>query len=272
MRVAVHRALAILLCLQAPACTFADEGIPEGKVAVVGDAVFGPEDLAAVGSQLGAYAQLRFSGAEGQVALLDALVSAELLAAEARDAGLGDDPRIQFALDEEIATVHRSAELERRVPVAEVAADEAALRAHYEANIRRFMQPERRSAQGVLFDKAAAADAAIVQLQAGTAKLEDFGAVFATPLQARDDAEFPAFHPFLFASAAGEGDFLTAPVFVGESLMVARVQTIESAAPRPFEDEEVQEQLVFEVRAPRVAEAEQTALAELADRYPRTSE
>lgn len=249
-------------------CEFADEGIPEGKVAVVGDAVFGPEDLAAVGSQLGAYAQLRFSGAEGQVALLDALVSAELLAAEARDAGLGDDPRIAFALTEEIATVHRSAELERRVPVADVAADEAALRAHYDANIDAFMEPERRSAQGVLFDKAAAAEDALAQLEAGTAKLADFGAVFATPLQARDDAEFPAFHPFLFGGGIQTGDFLKAPVFVGESLMVARVQTVQTAQARPFADEEVQEQLVHAVRAPRLQAAEQIALRELEERYP----
>ncbi|MBL8942648.1 MAG: hypothetical protein JNK45_05855, partial [Myxococcales bacterium] len=59
------------LALLLAACA-TDEGIPEGKLARVGDVVFGPEDVAAVSAQLGAYAQLRFAGGDGHGALLGA--------------------------------------------------------------------------------------------------------------------------------------------------------------------------------------------------------
>src|SRR5688572_13563891 len=118
------RPLALALSWLALACA-TDEGVPDGKLARVGDVVLGPDDLAGVQAQLGAYAQLRFRGEEGRASLLEALVTAELLAQEAIAAGLGDDPRVHWAVLEEIATLARNAELERRVPYAEVAADVA---------------------------------------------------------------------------------------------------------------------------------------------------
>lgn len=251
-----------VVLLSCSACGVA-EGVPEGKLAAVGAVAFGPEDLADVQAQLGAYAQLRFGG-EGRSALLQSLVDAEVLAQEAAAQGLADDPRIDYALVEEIAAVHESAEMERRVPRAPIAADRARLRAWYDAHTDDFVVPERRSAQGVLFTDWATAEAALATLRGAPVELASFGDPVTTPLQARDDAEFPGFHPALFDPALAADDWLPRPVVVGERLLVARVARIEPAAPAPFDDPAVQERLVEAVRAPLVDAARRAWLDELA--------
>ncbi len=252
----------------AAACSVGDQGVPPGKLAVVGETVIGPEDLSGVQAQLGPYAQLRFSAQEGRVALLQALVAAELLAQEATAAGLGNDPRVELAVLEEEATVYLTAELERRVPRAEVAADTAALRAWYDAHPDEFWKPEQRNAEGVVFDDYATAEPAVAALAAGTATLESLGTIVATPLQARDDAEHPGFHPTLFEPGLSAGDWLSAPIIVARTLIVGRLQQVIPASRTPFEDPGVQEQLVQRVREPRVAAARQQLLEELAARFP----
>ena len=251
---------AAALCLLALWACDVTEGVPEGKLAVVGPTVIGPEDVAAARSQVGKYGQLRFTGPEGDATMLEALVAAELMALEAEAQGFGEDPRVDFALEEEIASVYLSTLLERAVPRESVATDTAALRAYYDAHPGDFTEPERRSVQGVVFKTFDEAEAALAALVAGTNTLEDFGEVFATPLQARDDAEFPAFHPLLFADDVGQDDFIPHPVFVGESLLVGRVQKIEPAALRPFDDPAVQEQLVEAVMKPRRDQARDAIL------------
>ena len=251
-------------------CEVRDDSVPEGALARVGSTVLTPQDLAAEQAQLGAYGQLRFRGEEGNRALLEALVETELLAQEAVEHGLGDDPRVQFALLEEIAEVHRSSELQRRVPYEVVASDTEALRAYYDAHPEEFTRPERRSMQGVAFKELEAAEQALEQLQTGSATLEDFGEVFATPLQARDDAEHPTFHRLLFDPEVGDGDWLKHPALLAETLLVGRVQTLEPAALEPFDDPAVQEKLVAAVRAPLLRAAEQQLLRELRERYPET--
>lgn len=250
------------------ACAVTDEGVPPGKVAVVGDVVLGPEDLSGVQTQLGPYAQLRFSGAEGRAALLEALVAAELMAQEARDEGLADDPRVVWALYEEEAALYLAAELERRVPRETIAADQAALRAWYEAHPDALWNEEQRNMEGVAFQGYPEAEAALARLRAGEATLEQLGERFATPLQRRDDGEHPGFHPLLFEEGLGPGDWLSAPAVVASTLLVGRVQQVIPATRRPFEDPAVQEQLVEAVRAPRVAQAREELLHELAERYP----
>lgn len=244
--------------------------MPEGKLARVGETVLGPRDLAAARAQLDAYGQLRFVGAEGDRQLLESLVTAELLAQAAIEHGLGDDPRVQFALDEEVASVYLSSELQRRVPYEEVAADTAALREYYDAHPDAFTVPEQRSMQGVRFETFEEAEDALRKLEAGEADLSDFGEVVATPLQPRDDAENPTFHPFLFAQGVGEGDWLPHPVVIAETLLVGRVLGLEPSRIEPFDDPAVQEQLVAAVRAPRLAQAKADLLEELRRRYPET--
>lgn len=270
------RGVVVLAC--ALACSVSDEGVPPGKLAVVGDVVLGPEDLSGVQTQLGSYAQLRFSGPEGRAALLEALVATEIMAQEAVDAGLGDDPRVQWALYEEEAALQLAAELERRVPREVVAADEAALRAWYDGHPDAYWTPEQRNMEGVAFDGYAEAEAALAKLRAGQASLRDYlepgsevepgGEQLATPLQARDDVEHPGFHPILFEDGLSPGDWLSAPVVVARTLLVGRVQQVIPARRRAFEDPEVQEQLVAAVRAPLLEAATQELLRELAERYP----
>lgn len=257
-----------LIVCAAIGCNLGTEGIPPGKLAVVGEVVFGPEDVAGTKAQLGAYAQLRFSGGEGKASLLSALVAAEVLAQEAVRQELGDDPRVRWAIVEEVATVYLSAELERRVPRAEVAADEAALRAYYDAHPEEFTKPQRRSMQGVAFTRFGEAEDALDELRLGAVELAGLGEVVATELQARNDVDHAAFHPFLFDPAIGAGELLTAPVMVGPAILVGRLQQIEPPRLEPFDDDAVQERLVAAVRAPRLAEARAALMGELAERYP----
>ena len=262
----VMRRLLLGFVLAGPSCDVdVGETLPEGKLAMVGEVVLGPEDLAGVQSQLGSYAQLRFRGAEGSFALLEALVVTEMLAQEAIANGLGDDPRVRFAVLEEIATARLAAELERRVPYASVAADEVALREHYETHPEQFTRPERRSAQGVLMTHLQPAGVALDQLKRGEVELPDLGDVVSTTLQERDDVEFPWFHPVLFD--VGEvGHWLAEPVVIGERVFVGRVETIQPAQLEPFDDPAVQERLVHAVRAPRLELAKRALLEELRTR------
>lgn len=262
------RRLGLALVLGLPTCGVSVEGVPPGKLAVVGSSVLGPEDLLGVQAQLGPYAQLRFSGVEGRMALLESLVAAELMAQQAIDEGLGADPRVEFALLEEEAALLLAAELERRVPRAAVAADLEALRSWYDAHPDRFWTEQRRNLEGVALPTHEQAEAALGRLREGEVTLAELGTVVATPLQSRDDAEHPGFHTVLFEPGLVPGDWLSAPVVVGRTLLVGRVQQIVPAERRPFEDPSVQEQLVQAVRAPQLVRAEAALRAELAERYP----
>lgn len=265
--VARLRISARLVALALSACA-TDDGVPEGKLARVGDVVFGPEDVAAVAAQLGAYAQLRFAGGEGHAALLMSLVDAEVLAQEALRQGLGDDPRVEHALLEEEATVFLSAELERRVPHAAVAADTERLRAWYAAHADELAVPEQRSVEGVAFPDWAQAERAHAALNLGTTTIAELGEVVTTPLQARDDHEFPGFHAALFDPSVVEGALLPHPVVIGERVFVGRVRRIVAAAPPPLDDPATLERVVAAVRAPLLEQARAAVLAELAGRYP----
>src|SRR5690606_29774553 len=192
----------------------------------------------------------------------------ELMAQQAEAEGLGDDPRVQWSLYEEEAALYLAAELERRVPRETVAADEAALRAWYDAHPEALWTEEQRNLEAVAFTSYAEAEAALARLRAGEVTLRELGEVVATPLQPRDDAEHPGFHAILFEAGLGPGDWLSAPVLVAQTLLVGRVQQVIAAERRAFEEPAVQEQLVEAVRAPRLAAAREELLRELAERYP----
>jgi hypothetical protein len=261
-------AKAVLFVLSPVACTVEDGSIPEGKLARVGDVALGPEDLAGVQSQLGSYAQLRFRGEEGRTSLLQALIAAELLAQEADKQGLGTDPRVEWAVLEEVATLHLNAELERRVPRETVAADEAALRRWYDAHQGELAVPERRRARGVAYRDYDAAEAAHHLLAIGAVELEWLGDVVTTEARPRDDVENPAFHPILFDPALAPGDLLSDPVLVGQAVLVAELDAILPPEVPPLDDPAVHERVVKAVRAPLLARARDELLAELAERYP----
>lgn len=255
--------------LAVPGCAIEDAEIPPGMLARVRSTVLGPQDLAAARAQLGAYAQQRFRGPEGQRLLLEALIDAELMAQAAMQHLDGADPGVEFAILEEIATVHASAELERRVPREAIASDTAALRAEYERRRDAFVQPARRSATGLVFETFGEAEAALEALRRGDRGLEGDPDVLSTEVQVRDDAKFPLFHPILFDPALGEGDWLSSPVVVGyRAVMAGRVHTLEPASLLPFEDPAVQEALVAALRGPRVDAARAAWMRELAATTP----
>jgi hypothetical protein len=244
------------------------EGVPEGKLAVVGNEVLGPEDVAKVQHQLGTYAQRRFRGPEGSRNLLEALIEAELLAQEAIANGLGDDPRVRWALLEEVALLYLSAELERRVPRESVARNVASLRAYYDQHPEEFRVPEKRVAKGVVFSSMVEALPALERLRAGEVTLEDLGQVLRTPAMARDDVAHPGFHVYLFDGSLAEGDLLPQPVAIGETLLVGRLHEIQPAHLEDFGDPSVQERLVSAARRPLLDAAQAELLAELAERFP----
>lgn len=267
--------MAILLALAVPSgCDGSSSGdtvrgdAPAGEpLAQVGDAILTTEDLARVDGQLGRYGQGRFRGDEGRQLLLQALIDAEALAQAARGAGLADDPRVDWALVEEMAGLALAAEMERRVPEREIAEDRARLQAYYDAHLDEFMEPEQRGYAGVSFPNLAAAEEAHAQIAAGERTLESYGELLTAPAAERDDASFPGSHPILFAETAREGELLGAPLLLVRDVLVARLTEVQPARPRPFDDPEVQAALVEAIRAPLVEAARHDYLAELRERY-----
>jgi hypothetical protein len=250
------------------ACEARVETVPEGALARVGDAVIEAQQVEQTHAQLGAFGQARFRGPDGQRALIDAVIAEELLVQEARDEGLAADPRVRFAVLEELAELQRDAMLERRLPRAEVAADTEALRARYELEKASFATPERRRLRGVRFDTWEAADAALARLLADEVELAELGEVAFTIPMKRDDLEYPAFHALLFDPDLAVGDPLPHPVLTGDYVLVGEVEAIEPAGLLAFEHPEVQEALVERERAARLPPIEAELLRELAEQFP----
>ncbi len=264
-------ALAVGLLLGLSACEAELETVPEGALARVGAEVIEPEQIDQTRAQLGAFGQARFRGPDGQRALIDAVIGEELLVQEARDHGLASDPRVHFAVLEELAELQRAAMLERRLPRAEIAADTDALRARYRAERTSFTTPERRQMRAVRFDTWEQAEAASVRLRAGEAELEDLGEVLHTQPMTRDDLEYLAFHAILFDPELAVGEALTDPVLSGTNVLVGELETIEAAGFLSFDDPEVQEALVEREWLARVPPIEAELALELAERFPETS-
>ncbi|KIG12141.1 hypothetical protein DB30_01875 [Enhygromyxa salina] len=249
------------------ACEATIEGVPEGAVARVGEVVIETAQVEASQAQLDAFGQARFRGPDGQRALIDAIINEELLVQEARDAGLGADPRVEWAVLEELAELQRAAMLERRLPRAEVAADTAALRARYERERERFATPERRSMRVVRVQTWEQGERELARLGAGEVRLDEIGGVVQTPLMKRDDDEFPAYHRVLFDAGLGVGDLVPSPVLSGQVVLIGEVDEIVPAGTLAFEDPEVQEQLVTAEREARLVAIEAELHAELAQRF-----
>jgi hypothetical protein len=260
--------LLVLTAMVMFACEAQVDTVPEGALALVGEQVIGAERLETTQAQLDAFGQARFRGPHGRRALIDTLIQEELLVQEAQDAGLADDPRVDWAVVEELASLQRAAMLERRLPRAEVAADTDALRARYEREHERFVEPERRRMRVVRVDTFDAGEQAIARIAAGELALADLGEVVRTPLTKRDDQEYPAFHRFLFDPALRVGDLVPRPVLSGRVVLIGEVDEVQPAYTRPFDDPHVQEQLVEAEWSARIEPIEAALLAELRNRFP----
>ena len=253
-------------------CEARVDAVPEGAIALVGEQVIEAERLEATQAQLDAFGQARFRGPHGRRALIDALIQEELLVQEAREAGLAEDPRVEWAVIEELASLQRAAMLERRLPRADVAADTESLRTRYERERERFFEPERRRMRVVKVDTFDAGEQAIARILAGEQTLDDVAGtaseVVRTPLMKRDDHEFPAYHRFLFDPALAVGDLVPRPVLSGQLVLIGEVDEIVPAHTRPFDDPQVQEQLVAAEWDARIVPIEAELLAELRERFP----
>jgi len=245
--------------------------VPEGALARVGNEVIEAQQVEETHAQLGAFGQARFRGPDGQRALIDAVIAEELLVQEARDEGLAQDPRVRFAVLEELAELQRAAMLERRLPRAEIAADTAALRARYQAERTSFTTPERRRMRAVRFETWEQADAALARRLAGEVELGELGELVHTIAMKRDDREYPGFHALLFDPSLAVGDPLRFPVISGANVLVGELESIEPAGVLDFDDPEVQEALVERERAARLPPIEAELVRELAERFPETA-
>jgi hypothetical protein len=249
------------------ACEATVASVPEGAFARVGEVVIEAAQVEAEQAQLDAFGQARFRGPDGQRALVDAMITEELLVQEAREAGLAQDPRVEWAVLEDLGQLQRAAMLERRLPRAEVAADTAALRARYEREQARFIAPERRRMRVVRVQTWEQGERAVARILAGELRLDEVGGVVWTPLMKRDDAEFPAYHRALFDPALRVGDLVPSPVLSGQVVLVGEVDEIEPERVLAFDDPEVQEQLVTSERDERLVAIEAELQAELAQRF-----
>jgi hypothetical protein len=239
--------------------------VPEGALAIVGQVPIGPEDVADAKGQLDAHGQARFRGPAGDRALLDALVVEELLVQEATRQGLEGDPRVDFAVREEMAELHVRAELERRLPRAEVENDDAALSRYVAEHDDAFRIPERRTLRAVEFSDFAAAEAALARLLAGEAKLEDLGPVLESLPRSRNDAEHPAFDRHLFDPALSAGDIIPEVLLTDRRLMVGVVGKIEPSRLPDLEDPIVRERAVTGLYEQLAAPLRREIMKELAE-------
>jgi hypothetical protein len=241
----------------------------------VGDVTVQSEWVESSHAQLDAFGQARFRGPHGRRALVEALIQQELLVQEARDAGLEEDPRVEWAVFEELAELQLAAMLERRLPRADVAADTHALRIRYERERERFVEPERRRMRVVRVESYDEGERALARMELGELTLDAYAleqssSVVRTPAMKRDDREFPAYHRYLFDPSLNVGDLVPVPVLSGQLVLIGEVDHIAPAQQLPFEHPEVQEQLVTAEREARLQPDQPIMLeldAELASRF-----
>lgn len=135
-------------------------------LARVGDREITLGDFAAAFARMDRFERLRYETPERRKQLLQELINAELLAAEARRRGLDKDPavraRIRQALrDELLADLRRTAPGPEDVPAAEV-------RAYYDGHKGDFVTPERRRLSAIVTGDRAAAERALTEAKAGS--------------------------------------------------------------------------------------------------------
>ena len=256
------------LLMLGSACDTELETVPEGALAIVGDTVLWPDELERRRGELGAYGQRRFGREGGRMALLEGAITERLLELEAKRVGMGDDPRVEWAVTEELARLQLAADLERRVPERSIAEDQAALRRYYDANPAQFSLPEERSAELIDFEKVEEAEAMLAGLASGELTWEQLSQEKFTTAQPRDDKRFPMYHRHLFDPSLGVGDVVPIPLYAQSKVQVARVREIIPARLKPFDDARVQAELVDAVRGPLLETARTELMAELAQRFP----
>jgi hypothetical protein len=113
-----------------------------------------------------------------------------------------------------------------------------------------------------------AGEQAIARIASGEQTLDQLGDVVRTPLMKRNDQEYPAYHRLLFDPALRVGDLVPRPLLSGQLVLVGEVDEIQPAHTLPFDDPQVQEQLLAAEWDARIVPIEAALLAELRDRFP----
>jgi hypothetical protein len=144
-------------------------------VAKVGDTTITLGDYARALERMDPFDRLRYQTIEKRRELLDEMVDLQLLAAEAKRRGLGDDPLTQEAVrqllrDALLDEVHKQLPPPAQITPAEI-------QAFYEANAAEFREPERRRVSAIVLDDAEKAKQ-VLEATAGGVNADAWGKLF----------------------------------------------------------------------------------------------
>lgn len=183
-------------------------GVAERLLALVDGQPITVLDVAREFAEAGPTAGMRAQDADGRRGTLDALISDQALAVEARRRGLDEDPSVRRAREE----------IYVRALVAQVAADvplptDELLRATFEARRTRYRTPERRSA-GIIFTRdRAGGEAALRELAADERRRAEIWARTADRIGIATPWSQPRRETDLFAAFPRDGEeFVPQPV------------------------------------------------------------
>jgi peptidyl-prolyl cis-trans isomerase C len=144
-------------------------------VAKVGDATITLGDYARALERMDPFDRLRYQTIEKRRELLDEMIDLQLLAAEAKRRGLGDDPMTQEAIrqllrDALLDEVHKELPPPAKITQAEI-------QTFYEANMAEFREPERRRVSVIVLDDAEKAKTVLEATAAGV-NADSWGKLF----------------------------------------------------------------------------------------------
>lgn len=238
--------------------------MPEDAVAVVRGRPITQTQVQDIEGVLGPRAAKIFTADPELRTLRDQAMVIEALVDRGVAAGVDQDPRVEWAVIEELAERHLEAEMQRRVPYERIASDVTRLRAYYDGHPELFVIPEERGLRGYAYPRLDMAVAALDRLQAGTLAIEPEDPNFIElAVHPRDDEARSMMDPVLFTEGLAVGDPLPSVVVHNNYVVAGELNKLVPATREPFDDPAVQEQLVRAVRDPLVAEARQAYLAEL---------
>ncbi|AKT43393.1 peptidyl-prolyl cis-trans isomerase [Chondromyces crocatus] len=132
-------------------------------LAKVGDRVITLGDFAAALDQMDQFDRLRYQSKERRRELLSELVDVELLAMEAQRRGLDKEPDVQDALRQTMRDAILAQERRSLPAPAEISAEE--VRAYFDANSDKFVEPERRRLAAIVLKSRADAEKVLKEAQ-----------------------------------------------------------------------------------------------------------
>lgn len=240
----------------------------QGVLVWVGEMPLGSQYLQRVREELPAYGRGRFSGHQGERALLGQLLNLELMATQARASGLMKDPRVQWSEVQALAQRQALTIKERMMPRQSLAEDTAALQEYLRDHPEKVAKPETRNAWLAFADTWSQGQELHKKFISGTLDPKTWpGPAGRLEIQ-QDDISMPQLHSALFDPALKEGDWLSAPKLMNDNVVVAKLESIEPPIAAQLEDPVQRAEIVDEaIRAPQDAALE-GYLQQLRKRWP----